>query len=73
MRGRRQIASRDNGFWSSGSLKYVVNPQLCRQEFVEVNLTADSQGFGMTIAENFIGRRSILVIVEIENGGPAER
>ena len=73
MRGRRQIVSRDNGFWSSGSPKCVVNPQLCRQEFVEVNLTADSQGFGLTIAENFIGRRSILAIAEIEKGGPAER
>ena len=40
---------------------------------MEVNLTADSQGFGLTIAEGFIGRQSILVIAEIENGGPAER
>ncbi len=70
MRRRRQNASRNNGFWSS---KCATNPQLCRQECVEVNLTADSQGFGMTIAESFIGRQSILVIAEIENGGPAER
>ena len=73
VRGRRQPSNRNNGFWCSGSSKCVANPQLCRHEFLEVNLTADSQGFGLTIAENFIGRQSILVIAEIENGGPAER
>ena len=73
LRGRRQLSNRNNGFWSSGSFKSTANAQLCRQEYVEVNLTADSQGFGLTIAESFIGRQSILVIAEIENGGPAER
>ena len=73
LRGRRQFPSRNNGFWSSRSLKCTANAQLCRQEYVEVNLTADNQGFGLTIAESFIGRQSVLVIAEIENGGPAER
>lgn len=40
---------------------------------MEVNLTADRQGFGLMIAEKFIGRQSMLVIAEIENDGPAER
>lgn len=72
-RGRRQVAPRNNGFWSSGSLQSVGNSQMCRLEYVEVNLTADNQGFGLTIAESFVGRHSILVIAEIECGGPAER
>ena len=67
------MSNRNNGFWSSGSLKSSANARLCRQEYVEVNLTADSQGFGLTIAETFVGRQSFLVIAEIENGGPAER
>ncbi|XP_028397997.1 glutamate receptor-interacting protein 1-like isoform X2 [Dendronephthya gigantea] len=73
LRGRRQFSSRNNNFWSSRSLKCSANAQLCRQEYVEVNLTADNQGFGLTIAESYIGRQSVLVIAEIESGGPAER
>lgn len=71
--GRRQFVSRHNGFWSSGSLQSVMSNQMCRLEHVEVNLTADSQGFGLTIGESRMGRNTFLVIAEIECGGPTER
>lgn len=70
---RRQLMPPNGRFWSSSSLQSVVNTQMCRLEHVEVNLTADNQGFGLTIAESCVGRQSVLVIAEIECGGPAER
>lgn len=52
----------------------MKHAQLCRMEYVEVNLTADSQGFGLIFSEGFMAQEgNILMIGHIDDGGPAER
>lgn len=69
LRGRRPGLHRSNG-----SFTCMKHAQLCRMEYVEVNLTADSQGFGLIFSEGFMAQEgNILMIGHIDDGGPAER